>query len=442
MAYRNVDGLHLLPLQGPNKSFVPSALYAIEREFITENVVRSLPDKNDRQALANQRRRTLDAARTKHREAGSSPDETDVFLGENAIERYLQQPDEGYFIKSPKSFLGATGLSADAIAFFEDVVTWMMHSLLNRAGKAMGRPIRQAVIGRPVNFQGANADKSNLQAIRILDTAARRAGFQDVEFMVEPVAAGLAFEQTLRQDQLVLVVDIGGGTTDCALLQMGPARRDKFERDADVLGHAGERIGGNDLDIRMAFHELMPEFGLGATLKSGLPVPEHPYWSAVAVNDVNLQAEFYKPSTLRELQQLKRDCSQPGLFDRLLQLRENYQNYQLVRCAELAKIALSNDRETTINLEFVEPALFVQTDRQRFAEASFSIVEKIASLVAETLAQAGKRPECVFMTGGSAKSPMIRRAIESQLGTLPILDGDDFGSVASGLGQWAGIVYR
>lgn len=442
MGYRDTAGLHLLPLQGSGNAFVPSALYAIEREFITEDVVRALPSKDDQAALAEKRSNVLHAARIKHREAGTQADEVNVYIGDDAIGRYLQQPDEGYFIKSPKSFLGATGLSSEAIGFFEDVVSWMMQDLVARAEKTTGMPVRQTVIGRPVNFQGANAAQSNQQAIEILTTAAGRAGFTDVEFMVEPVAAGLAFEQTLLSDQRVLVVDIGGGTSDCALLQMGPGHREKFDRNSDVLGHAGERIGGNDLDIQLAYSELMPHFGLGTRLKSGLRMPQHPFWLAVAVNDVNMQTEFYKPSTLRELRQLDLDCVERQLFGRLLKLREYYQNYQLVRCAELAKIELSEAQEARMELEFIESGLYVQTSQQTFCDATTAVVDQMMSLVKEAIAQAGSAPDQVFITGGSAKSPMIRRAVQEQLGAVPIHDGDDFGSVATGLGQWASVVYR
>ncbi|OED39753.1 molecular chaperone [Chromatiales bacterium (ex Bugula neritina AB1)] len=442
MSVRDSNGLRLIPLQGSNSPFIPSALYAIEREYISDNVVRAITDKPTQTALAEQRSTLLNVARLKHREAGTSPEETVIYLGEQAIDLYLQQPDEGYFIKSPKSFLGATGLADEAIAFFEDVVTWMMQQLVSRATSQLQQQPRQTVIGRPVNFQGANVERSNQQAIGILTTAAQRAGFTDIEFMIEPVAAGMAFEQTLQQNQCVLVVDIGGGTSDVALLQMGPDFRNNFNRDDDILGHSGERIGGNDLDIQLSFRHLMPIFGLGTQLKNGLPMPAHPFWLAVSVNDVNLQTEFYKPATLRELKQLHIDSKDKQRFSRLLSLRKNQQNYQLVRSAELAKIELSSKANSEINLEFVEPELATPVSQVSLEETTANIVTGMMALITEVTTQASVPPDCVFITGGSAKSPMIRKAIEHQLGRLPIFDGDDFGSVAAGLGQWASVIYR
>lgn len=69
----------------------------------------------------------------------------------------------------------------------------------------------------------------------------------------------------------MLVVDIGGGTTDCSLLLMGPQWRSRLDREASLLGHSGCRIGGNDLDIALAFKNLMPLLGMGRNRKRHRP---------------------------------------------------------------------------------------------------------------------------------------------------------------------------
>ncbi|BAN99761.1 hypothetical protein E05_49950 [Plautia stali symbiont] len=94
-----------------------------------------------------------------------------------------------------------------------------------------------------------------------------------MEFQFEPVAAGLEFEATLQQETRVLVVDIGGGTTDCSILLMGPQWRNQSDRRASLLGHSGCRVGGNDLDIMLAFKTLMPLLGLGGNTLKGTALP-------------------------------------------------------------------------------------------------------------------------------------------------------------------------
>ncbi len=135
------------------------------------------------------------------------------------------------------------------MALFEDTVCAMMLHIKLQAESQLPEQIDRAVIGRPINFRGLGGDDANARAQGILERAALRAGFRDVVFQFEPVAAGLDFEATLNEEKRVLVVDIGGGTTDCSLLLMGPQWRERADRQQSLLGHSGCRIGGNDLDI-------------------------------------------------------------------------------------------------------------------------------------------------------------------------------------------------
>ncbi|HEY6598552.1 MAG TPA: Hsp70 family protein, partial [Pseudomonadales bacterium] len=170
----------------------------------------------------------------------------ELLFGRAALVAYLEAPSAGYFVKSPKSFLGAKGLSEEIKARFIGVVAAMMANVKRHADVAAGASVRQVVIGRPINFQGAGGTEENQSALAMLRSAAHQAGFEEVEFLFEPMAAAMEYEARLDREQCVLVLDIGGGTTDCSFVRVGPKRRARIERDADVLGHAGERIGGND----------------------------------------------------------------------------------------------------------------------------------------------------------------------------------------------------
>lgn len=165
-----------------------------------------------------------------------------VKFGREALRHYMDDPEETWFVKSPKSFLGAVGLKAQQIALFEDLVCAMMLHIRKQAESQLDQPIRQAVIGRPINFQSIGGEEANQQAQGILDRAAHRAGFEDVVFQFEPVAAGLDFESTLTKETRVLVVDIGGGTTDCSMLLMGPEWHKQHERAQSLLGTAAAAL--------------------------------------------------------------------------------------------------------------------------------------------------------------------------------------------------------
>lgn len=436
---QSVEGessVKLLPLE-QGQCFMPSTLYALERELICEQVGLQIPDQEIKKSYLGSRAHSLELARRIRHQEGIDANEQALFMGREAFDEYMAMPGEGYFVKSPKSFLGASGLRPESIHFFEDIVTAMMQSIKQRAELNLGDTVTHTVIGRPVNFQGLNAEKSNRQAIDILTVAAKRAGFKSVEFLFEPIAAGLAYESDLKEDKTVLVMDVGGGTTDCAMVRMGPSHKNKDQREADFLGHSGERVGGNDLDIQLAGHGLMPLFGMQSLLKSGLPLPPQTHWDAVSTNNVGAQSSFNSLTTKLHMEQLLRDTTEPKLMQRFINLREEKQNHHLVRSAEQCKIALSDAMTNQVELDYVEKDLSCDIHRDQFSKAIERPLSKMVGLMEEAIKQAGCQPDLIFVTGGSAKSPVIREAIEQKLGSIPVVDGDHFGSVAAGLTVWA-----
>jgi len=435
------SAVRLVALEGSH-TFLPSTLYALDRDLITEAVGRSIQGIHPRQAFAELRQNALTRAKRARYEEDIADDDQTLFFGRAAFDEYFQWPEEGYFVKSPKSFLGGTGLRAEHIHFFEDVVTVMMQNIKQRAEKSLGADITHTVIGRPVNFQGIDAEESNRQALEILTTAGKRAGFKEIEFLYEPIAAGLDFEVAMTENKTVLVVDIGGGTTDCAMVRMGPSYVQKDDRRGDFLAHTGERIGGNDLDIQIAGKHLMPLFGMNSLLKTGLPMPTQMYWNAITTNDVSAIATFNSMETKNQINQMRLDASEPKLIERFLRMREEKHNYHIVRSAEEAKIALSDAQRYFAALDYIEVSLGATITRDELAKSITSPLDKMLSLMTAAIAQAGKQPDLIYMTGGSAKSPVIREAIQRRIGNVPVLDGDHFGSVAAGLTVWSERIYR
>jgi hypothetical chaperone protein len=413
--------------------FMPSAIYALHRELICEATARLLPDKNAQATYTEQRSSQLNSARRVRLVEDIPSNEQAVFVGQEAFNQYLSFPDEGYFVKSVKSFLGCSGLQAQAVHFFEDIVTVMMLTVKQRAEQSLGKSIDHTVIGRPVNFQGVYPEKSNRRAIEILTTSAKRAGFKSVEFLFEPLAAGLDFEMGLEQNRTVLVVDVGGGTTDCSMVRMGPEFRDKIERLDDVLGNSGNRVGGNDFDIQLAGTQLMPLFGINSNFKDGTAIPSQVFWRAVRTNNVGDQTIFNDKTTDNNLRQYLLDCEHKELLNRFIKLRKEKKNHQLVRVAEKTKIALSDEQSCRVDLSFAEEALACQVTREQFSNAVERQVASMIKLIDEVINQAGCQPDLVYITGGAAKAQVVREAIDRRLEGVEIIDGDHFGSVTKGL---------
>ncbi|MCI4181905.1 molecular chaperone, partial [Dickeya dianthicola] len=186
--------------------YLQSMLCAPSREAVSEWLWR-----HHQVAAEGENAQLLQRAIHHNREEDIRVQPDSVRFGLAALAHYMDDPQDVWFVKSPKSFLGATGLKPQQMALFEDLVCTMMLHIRRQAEQQLDQPIEQAVIGRPINFQGMGGEESNRQAQGILERAAQRAGFRQVAFQFEPVAAGLDFEATLQQEKRVLVVDIGGG---------------------------------------------------------------------------------------------------------------------------------------------------------------------------------------------------------------------------------------
>jgi hypothetical chaperone protein len=425
---------------GDHGRYMASTLYAPSRDVIVNWLYKQLTDAEQKNCQQ-QRQMQLQRGRKVVTELTLDGYSTELFFGQQALAHYLQEPDEGYYIKSPKSFLGASGLVSVQIELFEDIVAAMMSHVKSLAEATLGRAISQTVIGRPINFQGLRSEESNRQAIDILATAAKRVGYKDVEFQFEPVAAGFEYEAKLTEETKVLVVDIGGGTTDCSMLLMGPKQASQIDRAEHLLSHSGERVGGNDFDIALALKGFMPSFGLDSRLKTGRPMPVNNFWQAMSVNNINDQTDFYSAGNGRFLQQLIRDAEQPALISRLLTIQRQRLSYRIVNAAEQSKIALSDRDQHQTDLFDIDEALSITLERQDFSSACHRQLTSIADLMNDAITQANCQPDVVFVTGGTAKSPVINQFLQQQFQQTPIIVGDHFGSVTSGLTRWASRIY-
>jgi hypothetical chaperone protein len=409
-------GVALLPLEGESTQ-IPSTLYAPR------------PEPKGERAAADVRGIDLRA----------QPFEA-LRFGEAALREYLRQPAEGYFVKSPKSFLGAKGLSPEMRDRFVAVVGAMITNVKRHAERHCGASVDQVVIGRPVHFQGATGLEEDARALGMLSEAASAAGFREIAFQLEPMAAAMDYEARLDREECILVLDIGGGTTDCSFVRVGPKRRDRLDREADVLGHGGERLGGNDYDQWLALRALMPAFGFGDTLQSGLPLPNTYFVDAVSINDVNAQQRFSSTATRRELVRYVREARVPGRIARLLEVQRTRQAQRVVRSAEQAKIALSAVDAVDavdVDLSWLEQGLGTTVSRATFRQSSERLLDHLAGLVDGVVDAAGTVPDVVYLTGGMAGATIVREFLWHRFAGARFVDGDHFAAVTTGLTLWA-----
>lgn len=364
-------------------------------------------------------------------------DDDTVSVGRAALADYLAGY-EGRLMRSLKSLLG-TGLIdgqtevQGRLLRFRDLLAQFIAELKRRAEQAAGRPFSQAVFGRPVFFVDGDAEADRL-AQHTLSEIARSVGFSDIAFQYEPIAAAFDYESRIEREQLVLIADIGGGTSDFSLVRLSPQRAGKAERRDDILATGGVHIGGTDFDKYLSLSCIMPLLGLGTRLNNSNEVPSSTYFNLATWHTINLA---YTQKVWRELQDVYRDVRERDKFARLLKLVEQRDGHWLALKAEEGKIALSGAEQTELRLEriAVEHSMFLH--RQDFEEAVAHLVSSVEATVSRLLRDADVTPDAVdtvFFTGGSSGVQMLRAKIAALLPSAQRVEGDLFGSIGIGLG--------
>ena len=361
-----------------------------------------------------------------------------MLYGSPALRAYMLDPLSGTLVKSPKTFLGSR-LGSEYVSVFEDVVASMLTHIKNKAESDQNCSFSRVVLGRPVNYHGTDPQFANRQAVQIMTAAARKAGFQEVDFYLEPLAAALTFERGLSSEKRVLVIDIGGGTTDCTVVRVGPDLTQKVNRTADILSCTGDRIGGTDFDQAFTWANFMPLFGKGSLSRSGLPLPHNVLVDAISTRDVHAQVRFNGSAYL--INELLVQARSPELIRRLQVVHKNQYQHRLINSAEQTKIVLSDQPNCTTPLAYIEMGLAKRSTLSDFEQSNYSTLDRIEGVVKQALRDAGTKPDVCFITGGMGASPVVRKRLATLLGSeLPIVYGDMMGSVGKGLGLRAGMM--
>ncbi len=367
-----------------------------------------------------------------------------VLFGNEAVSAYIAQT-EGRLMRALKSILGSslieeeTTLGGHKVPLAEVVEIFVRH-LKHKAETFTGQEIAAVVHGRPVRFVDDD-DAADARAQSMLETIARRVGFREVAFVYEPIAAAHHYEQTIQGEELVLVADIGGGTSDFSVIRLGPQLRGRADRSQDVLATAGARIGGTDFDAALNLAAVMPLLGLGTQLvEKNLPMPNALYHELATWATINF-AYTYKNE--REIADLVALAGEPGKVERLLTVVQQRLGHRLAFAVEDAKIALSADESATVPLTFLEPGLAVMATRPEFDHAIETSIDRLFRTASNCIASAGLRPaaiDTIFLTGGSSRVPAVRTAIGRAAPSARLAGGSDLLSVAMGLTQMAGIM--
>jgi hypothetical chaperone protein len=374
-----------------------------------------------------------------------------VVAGPDAIESYLNAKAPGRLIQSAKSYLASrlfknTQILGEAYSL-EDLIGILIRYLRKAAEVQFGDLGKTLVVGRPVHFSGAKSEADDKFALDRLRAAFRNAGFDDVHFLAEPVAAAYKYQRRLDHEEIVLIADFGGGTSDFSLVQLKPGSLIKNEPAKQVLGSDGVGIAGDAFDSKLVRHLVAPMLGLGSKYRSQfgkvLPVPN---WIYEHLERWHYLSFLKSHKNLDLLRMIRFQALEPEKISALIELVDNDLGYRLYRAVEQTKCKLSDGFVSEFQFSEAAVAITESVRREEFKDWIGAELRQISECIDRLLSHCHASTndvDAIFMTGGSSFVPAIRKIFESKFGAkIPLRIGQEFTSVAQGLAIYASELLR
>ena len=363
-------------------------------------------------------------------------EEHSTHFGRDAMQQYLAG-EEGRLMRSLKSLLGSSLLLEktavhEQLISYQDVIAIFLKRVAHQARHALdGALPERVVMGRPVHFVDAHPERDR-QAQDALAAAAKTAGLGEVQFQLEPIAAALDYEQRLSDEKLVLVVDIGGGTSDFTVVRLGPQQALNADRTQDILATTGVHIGGTDFDHRLNVAQIMPLLGYKHIGPSGREVPSGVFFD---LSTWHLIQWLYTAKAMAAARNLKTDYTDLQLHQRLMKVLDWREGHRLADAVEQAKIAASqSDLAAPIALDWLEDDLPAVISPEVLEEQLQALLQQVVECAQDCVRLAGvAQPDAIYLTGGSSALRTLREALAVAFPCTPQVEGDLFGGVATGL---------
>jgi hypothetical chaperone protein len=361
--------------------------------------------------------------------------------GPAAIERYLETDEKGRLVQSLKSHLSSRTLTGTEVFGrryrLEELIARMLSDIRKHAAHQFNSPVRSAMVGRPVRFVGAETEEDQTFSVARLRSAFALAGFEHVDFEMEPVAAAYTYEATLDHDELILIGDFGGGTSDFSLLRVGPEVRRRGRTATDLLGNSGVGLAGDAFDARIIRKLISPALGSDSEARSlNKLLPAVPAWIYANLERWHYLS-FLRTNNVREILKSARiRALEPEKIEALIAIVDEDLGYQLHQAVQELKFSLSRDQNAEFRFRGGGIDIRIPVTRGSFETWIAEDLQAIEGAVDGLLTSSGVLPndvDRVFLTGGSSFVPAVRRIFENRFGASRIRGGNEFTSVAHGL---------
>lgn len=372
-----------------------------------------------------------------------TPEKNKWFFGNEAINEYVNSEGEGRFFRSIKKFLPEPGYSGTSVfnrnINISEMVAVFLGEMRKRANKHTGIEVNKIILGRPALY---SLDKDNDQlAENRMRLGAELAGYKEIIFCPEPVAAGLDYTSSPSGERIVLITDFGGGTSDFTLMRV---RQGHYSQD-DILGLSGIFIAGDALDGIMMRDFIAPHFGseYEYRLPGGSNVLQFPKNLLKKICSPAHITHLRERDTWEFLQHINKFAlseTDQTRMQNLFTLVECQLGFPLFHEIEKTKIKLGSNSVAEFEYNHLDINITQPVTSSGYRESVMPTVEEVMSTMMEVFKQSGLTPgdvDQVILTGGTSQFPLIREKLQEIFGASKLQEHNIYQSVVNGLAQYA-----
>jgi len=359
------------------------------------------------------------------------------YIGSDAFDE-IKEGVNGRYLQSLKSFLGSEDnveiILGTKSYLIEDLISIMLKNFKNKMESQTNCEIQNVVLGRPVRFN--DFDKAlDKKAEDRLKNAALKAGFKEIIFQYEPIAGALSYEEKVQKEETILVVDIGGGTTDYSIIKVNK-NNNKIDRSDDILANHGVYIGGNSFDSSIIKKFISPQLGKGSLYNSMNKATEVSSLFYHDLSEWKIYQKLINKKTIITLKELIPKSYEKEKLQRLLELIQDNLFFDFSNIIMNAKMDLSSNQITTMNMDMFSDPFLLDLSTDSFNKTIYNNIQEIDEALHETIKLANisfDKIDKVFLTGGSTLVPEVKALYEKYFAKDKIIHTDVFTSVGYGL---------
>ncbi|MBY0415789.1 MAG: Hsp70 family protein [Bdellovibrionales bacterium] len=365
------------------------------------------------------------------------------YFGREAIKEYINNDGEGRFFRSVKKFLPEPNYNGTIVfnknMAISDIVAVFLGEMRKRANEFTKENVEKVVLGRPALY---SLDKKEDQLAQDrMEKAAHLAGFKEVIFCPEPIAAGLDYNENKKGQNLVLIADFGGGTSDFTLMK---THTGSYSQD-DILGLSGIFMAGDALDGVMMKDFIAPHFGsrFEYTIPGGnniLTFPRQLLKKICSPAHITHLRERDTWEFLQHIQKFALSTTGHKQMQQLFTLVECQLGFPLFDEIEKNKVRLGSNEESHFKYEYPGISIDEDISKAAFEKSLTPSVEEIVNTMMEVFKQSGLKPEDVdqvCLTGGTSQLPLMKMKFVNIFGAEKLVEYNIYQSVVNGLAQYA-----